>query len=123
MSKQDLINRARLKVRGKLTPQIKLTDKTFAVLDLEAVVIDEGTEKEHTFFATTIQFNGEEPAKYAVGGALVIEMLEELEAGKEDLPVWASQSTVRTRKGKDAYVWELHSDAEAAAILKKAKKA
>ena len=30
MSKQDLINRARLKVRGRLTPQKELTGKTFA---------------------------------------------------------------------------------------------
>lgn len=118
-NKPKLIERARLKNRGNLQPQKGLTGKTFAVLDLEEVVIDEGTEDERTFFATTISLNGSPPEKFAVGGALILDMLRELEAGRGELPVWATQTTIKTRRGAEAYQWELHEEAEAAAILKR----
>ena len=117
MSRIDMIHEARLKSRGKLTPQKELTGKTFAVLDLERVVMDEGSEDERVFYAALIQLNGQAPVKYALGGALIGEMLEVLERGKNDLPVWATQGTVRTRRGKDAYTWELHEDAPVGAVF------
>ena len=117
MSKLDLIIAARLKSRGKLNAQKDLTGKTFAILDLDRVVMDEDSEDERVFYAALIQFDGMALEKYAVGGALVLDMLEVLERGKNDLPVWATQTTVRTRRGQDAYTWELHEDTPAGAAI------